>query len=209
MRTAEETLELFKKVLENRKTYVRGKLDGVKLADRRHQPRYDLIMRGGMLSELSTIECVLRMIESDSDDPLTYWVEQEPLEFKLGDEIMEKNFSVTCVCIDKNPAETIVTRVVREKPTTKDIKKFVDAVIGMTRFSFIAHSTILVSNVSIGTSDASDGSTEYTIYEFSAESSADGTPTADLNKIKIFAVVSEVKIQDTLLPIEVDPNIVS
>lgn len=80
MRTADETLHLFRQVMNQRREYVRGKLKAIEMKGREQQPRYEQALRGGMLSELSTIECVLDEIEKGKSDPLTWWAEPIPKE---------------------------------------------------------------------------------------------------------------------------------
>ena len=84
MRNAEETLSLFKQVLQQRRGYVRSKVKAAKEALANGKPKQgrpqsglesELALRGGMLSELSTIECVLKMIEQGDKEPLYYWSE--------------------------------------------------------------------------------------------------------------------------------------
>lgn len=67
---------MFKQVLNQRREYVRQKLKSIVITGREHAPRYEQALRGGMLSELTTIECILAMIEKGDNDPLDWWVER-------------------------------------------------------------------------------------------------------------------------------------
>lgn len=83
MRSAEETLTLFKQALEKRRAYVRRRLIRLELAEKEYvsanrkgdrgrvPEKYQgrLILRGGMLSELTTISGLLMAIEKGEWHP--------------------------------------------------------------------------------------------------------------------------------------------
>jgi hypothetical protein len=75
--TAEQTLDSLKKVMEKRKAYVRYKYSTIEQKGREVQPQLEQMLRGGMLSELSTINGILQMLESGDNRVLDWWKEDE------------------------------------------------------------------------------------------------------------------------------------
>lgn len=73
MRTPDEIIVLLRQVIHNRREYVREKLQAVERIGRETQPLMERMLRGGMLSELTTIECVLTELERGNDKVLQYW----------------------------------------------------------------------------------------------------------------------------------------
>lgn len=69
----DDVIRKFKTVLANRKEYIREQLAGIEESGRDQQPKMKKMLRGGMLSELTTMECVLTMLEQGNDEPLQYW----------------------------------------------------------------------------------------------------------------------------------------
>jgi hypothetical protein len=73
VRNAEETLDLLEKAITKRRDYVRRQLSKIQQKGREQQPKYERALRGGMLSELSTITSVLKQIQSGKIHPDELW----------------------------------------------------------------------------------------------------------------------------------------
>jgi hypothetical protein len=90
VRTPEETLTLFKQALEKRRAYVRRRLHALDEAEKQERAEWKglrgrppetykgrIAMRGGMLSELTTITAMLKQIEAGTLHPDDIYNEED------------------------------------------------------------------------------------------------------------------------------------
>ncbi|MBD0381220.1 hypothetical protein [Paenibacillus sedimenti] len=69
MRTADETIELFMQALNKRRAYLRRRIDEIQKQGRALQPHLAKALRSGMLCEITTVECLLKLIQDGKIHP--------------------------------------------------------------------------------------------------------------------------------------------
>lgn len=80
--SAEETLQLLEQALAKRCAYVRRRIDRIPTVERKQGPRdykttYSRALRGGMLSELSTVHSLIKQLQAGAIHPDKLWNEED------------------------------------------------------------------------------------------------------------------------------------